>query len=60
VNAGTTPAPSISYFATELFKSMAGIDLTIVSYRGTVACIIVAEIATILPFNYRSPYASGQ
>ncbi len=35
VNAGTTPAPSINYFATELFKSMAGIDLTVVSYKGT-------------------------
>jgi tripartite-type tricarboxylate transporter receptor subunit TctC len=35
INAGTTPAPSINYFATELFKSMAGIDLAVVSYRGT-------------------------
>lgn len=35
ISAGTTPAPSINYFATELFKSTADIDLTVVSYKGT-------------------------
>ena len=35
VNAGTTPAPSINYFAAELFKSMAGVNIAIVPYRGT-------------------------
>jgi tripartite-type tricarboxylate transporter receptor subunit TctC len=35
INAGTTPPPSINYFATELFKAMAGINISIVSYRGT-------------------------
>ena len=35
VSAGTTPAPSINYFATELFKSLAGVNLTVVSYKGT-------------------------
>jgi tripartite-type tricarboxylate transporter receptor subunit TctC len=35
INAGTTPPPSINYFATELFKATAGIQISIVSYRGT-------------------------
>jgi tripartite-type tricarboxylate transporter receptor subunit TctC len=35
INAGTTPAPSINYFAAELFKSMAGVNIAIVPYRGT-------------------------
>jgi len=35
VTVGTTPAPSINYFATELFKSTAGVNLSVVSYRGT-------------------------
>jgi tripartite-type tricarboxylate transporter receptor subunit TctC len=35
LNAGTTPPPSINYFAAELFRTMAGADMTIVSYRGT-------------------------
>jgi tripartite-type tricarboxylate transporter receptor subunit TctC len=35
INAGTTPPPSINYFAAELFKSMAAADISIVSYRGT-------------------------
>lgn len=35
INAGTTPPPSINYFAAELFKSMASADISIVSYRGT-------------------------
>jgi tripartite-type tricarboxylate transporter receptor subunit TctC len=35
INAGTTPAPSINYFSAALFNSMAGTDITIVSYKGT-------------------------
>jgi tripartite-type tricarboxylate transporter receptor subunit TctC len=35
INAGTTPAPSINYFAAELFNSMAGVNIAIVPYRGT-------------------------
>jgi tripartite-type tricarboxylate transporter receptor subunit TctC len=32
---GTPPPPTINYFAAELFKMMAGIDLSIVTYKGT-------------------------
>jgi tripartite-type tricarboxylate transporter receptor subunit TctC len=32
---GTPPAPTLNYFAAALFNSMAGIDLTIVAYKGT-------------------------
>jgi len=32
---GTTPPPTINYFAAELFKAMAGAEITIVSYKGT-------------------------
>ena len=33
--AGTPPAPTINYFAAELFNLMAGTDITIVTYKGT-------------------------
>jgi tripartite-type tricarboxylate transporter receptor subunit TctC len=33
--AGTPPAPTINYFAAELFNSMAGVDITVVTYKGT-------------------------
>jgi tripartite-type tricarboxylate transporter receptor subunit TctC len=32
---GTPPPPTINYFAAELFKMMAGVDVTIVTYKGT-------------------------
>lgn len=32
---GTPPPPTINYFATELFRAMTGIDVTIVPYKGT-------------------------
>jgi len=32
---GTPPPPTINYFAVELFKMMAGVDLSIITYRGT-------------------------
>jgi tripartite-type tricarboxylate transporter receptor subunit TctC len=33
--AGTPPAPTINYFAAELFNLMAGTDITVVTYKGT-------------------------
>src|SRR3984893_5896974 len=35
LSVGTPPPPTINYFAAELFKMMAGVDLTIVTYKGT-------------------------
>jgi tripartite-type tricarboxylate transporter receptor subunit TctC len=35
ITVGTTPPPTINYIATELFKSLARAEITIVSYRGT-------------------------
>jgi tripartite-type tricarboxylate transporter receptor subunit TctC len=35
VTLGTTPPPTINYIAAELFKSLSGTEMTIVSYRGT-------------------------
>jgi tripartite-type tricarboxylate transporter receptor subunit TctC len=35
VTAGTPPPPTINYFAAELFKSLTGAEITIVSYKGT-------------------------
>ena len=35
LTAGTPPPPTLNYFAIELLKVMAGIDLTIVTYKGT-------------------------
>ncbi len=35
LSAGTPPPPTLNYFAIELMKVMAGIDLTIVTYKGT-------------------------
>jgi tripartite-type tricarboxylate transporter receptor subunit TctC len=32
---GTPPPPTLTYFATELFKAMTGTEITIVSYKGT-------------------------
>jgi len=32
---GSPPPPTMNYFAAELFKMMAGIDLTIITYKGT-------------------------
>ncbi len=32
---GTPPSPTINYFATKLFNLLAGVDTTIVTYRGT-------------------------
>src|SRR5271170_5597539 len=34
-SAGTPPAPTINYFAAVLFNQMAGVDITIVTYKGT-------------------------
>jgi tripartite-type tricarboxylate transporter receptor subunit TctC len=33
--AGTPPAPTLNYFAAELFNLMAGTDITVVTYKGT-------------------------
>jgi tripartite-type tricarboxylate transporter receptor subunit TctC len=33
--AGTPPAPTINYFAAALFNAMAGVDITVVTYKGT-------------------------
>jgi tripartite-type tricarboxylate transporter receptor subunit TctC len=35
LTAGTPPPPTINYFAAELFKAMTGVDITLVSYKGT-------------------------
>ena len=35
LSAGTPPPPTLNYFAIELMKVMTGIDLTIVTYKGT-------------------------
>ena len=35
VTVGTPPPPTINYFAAELFKSLTGAEVTIVSYKGT-------------------------
>jgi tripartite-type tricarboxylate transporter receptor subunit TctC len=35
VTVGTPPPPTINYFAAELFKSLAGAEMTIVPYKGT-------------------------
>jgi tripartite-type tricarboxylate transporter receptor subunit TctC len=32
---GTPPAPTINYFAAKLFNLLAGVDITIVTYKGT-------------------------
>jgi len=37
LTAGTPPAPTINYFAARLFNLMAGVDITVVSYKGTAA-----------------------
>jgi tripartite-type tricarboxylate transporter receptor subunit TctC len=34
-SAGTPPAPTVNYFAAELFNAMAGVDITVVTYKGT-------------------------
>jgi tripartite-type tricarboxylate transporter receptor subunit TctC len=34
-SAGTPPAPTINYFAALLFNQMAGVDITVVTYKGT-------------------------
>jgi tripartite-type tricarboxylate transporter receptor subunit TctC len=35
LSAGTPPPPTLNYFAIEMMKAVAGIDLTIVTYKGT-------------------------
>ena len=35
LNIGTPPSPTLNYFGAEQFKSMTGIDITIVTYKGT-------------------------
>src|SRR5579863_1097938 len=32
---GTPPAPTVNYFAAELLNTMAGVDITVVTYKGT-------------------------
>ncbi len=34
-SAGTPPAPTVNYFAAELFNTMAGTEITVVTYKGT-------------------------
>jgi tripartite-type tricarboxylate transporter receptor subunit TctC len=35
LSVGTPPPPTLNYFAAELLKVMAGIDITVVTYKGT-------------------------
>jgi tripartite-type tricarboxylate transporter receptor subunit TctC len=35
LSVGTPPPPTLNYFAAELLKAMAGVDVTIVTYKGT-------------------------
>jgi tripartite-type tricarboxylate transporter receptor subunit TctC len=35
LSAGTPPAPTINYFAAQLFNLLAGTDITVVTYKGT-------------------------
>jgi tripartite-type tricarboxylate transporter receptor subunit TctC len=35
LSAGTPPAPTTNFFAAELFKLAAGVDITVVTYKGT-------------------------
>jgi tripartite-type tricarboxylate transporter receptor subunit TctC len=35
LNVGTPPSPTLNYFGAELFKSITGTDITIVTYKGT-------------------------
>jgi tripartite-type tricarboxylate transporter receptor subunit TctC len=35
LSAGTPPAPTINYFAAQLFNVLAGTDITVVTYKGT-------------------------
>ena len=35
LSVGAPPAPTINYFAAELFKLAAGVDITLVTYKGT-------------------------
>src|SRR5215472_1341205 len=35
LSAGTPPAPTLNYFAAQLFNLLAGTDITIVTYKGT-------------------------
>jgi tripartite-type tricarboxylate transporter receptor subunit TctC len=35
LNVGTPPPPTLNYFGAELFKSLTGADVTIVTYKGT-------------------------
>jgi len=35
LSSGTPPAPTINYFAAVLFNLMAGVDITVVTYKGT-------------------------
>ena len=35
LTAGTPPAPTINYFAAQLFNLAAGVDITVVTYKGT-------------------------
>ena len=37
LSAGTPPAPTINYFAARLFNLAAGVDITVVTYKGTAA-----------------------
>ncbi len=34
-SAGTPPAPTLNYFAARLFNMLAGVDITVVTYKGT-------------------------
>ena len=35
LSSGTPPAPTINYFAAKLFNLMGGVDITVVTYKGT-------------------------
>jgi tripartite-type tricarboxylate transporter receptor subunit TctC len=48
---GTPPSPTINYFAVKLFNMMAGVDTTVVTYRGT-APVTTDVIGNHVPLGF--------
>src|SRR5262245_9837352 len=60
LTAGTPPPPTVNYFATELFKAVAGVEITTVPYKGTAPLtndLVGGQID--LAFNTISPALSN-
>jgi tripartite-type tricarboxylate transporter receptor subunit TctC len=51
LSAGTPPAPTTNYFAAELFKLAAGVDVTVVTYKGT-APLTNDLLGNHIPFGF--------